>query len=482
MDITWTNTRKSLKNFASILKCGKCGNKPINPVRYTTCGDFFCSNCAQNSKCYLCGIPVRPNEIRIDHTISNLVRECDIIADVIKEDNLWNMNVETRNISLRSNKLPTNSQNSNTVNKITNYVPKNVIKNINKRNPKGETPLHTACIKGQKETVISLLNAGANPNTKDNANWSPLQECINLGFYDICKLLLKAGAFPNIPGIDNKTPLHEATINNRVREAKLLLEYHANRDVYDQFGKKPIDYCKSKEMQEVLSDGDLFSNNTESENDLNCTTNQSLYQTNLIVYLSNLNKTMEANNKNITKLTYDVMLAILNGKWLLTSEWISMCLELEDIHQMELELFEVSGCPILGIPKRARLNQEHQNPRLFDRCSFYLALHPDVVYPIGDINLTKKELTKLINAGGGTILSREPNPEDIKNKEQYISFHTACNPRHPLYKCTHYIIYAPGNDEPRIKYNMSHIRSLPLIWLIECIEKFTLLNPSYLGL
>ncbi|KAI4484889.1 hypothetical protein M0802_012982 [Mischocyttarus mexicanus] len=438
MDITWTNTRKSLKNFASILKCGKCGNKPINPVRYTTCGDFFCSNCAQNSKCYLCGIPVRPNEIRIDHTISNLVRECDIIADVIKEDNLWNMNVETRNISLRSNKLPTNSQNSNTVNKITNYVPKNVIKNINKRNPKGETPLHTACIKGQKETVISLLNAGANPNTKDNANWSPLQECINLGFYDICKLLLKAGAFPNIPGIDNKTPLHEATINNRVREAKLLLEYHANRDVYDQFGKKPMSIV-----------------------------------THVIV---------EANNKNITKLTYDVMLAILNGKWLLTSEWISMCLELEDIHQMELELFEVSGCPILGIPKRARLNQEHQNPRLFDRCSFYLALHPDVVYPIGDINLTKKELTKLINAGGGTILSREPNPEDIKNKEQYISFHTACNPRHPLYKCTHYIIYAPGNDEPRIKYNMSHIRSLPLIWLIECIEKFTLLNPSYLGL
>ncbi|XP_043493997.1 BRCA1-associated RING domain protein 1-like isoform X2 [Polistes fuscatus] len=421
------------------------------------------------------------------------------------------MKVNNKNISLRSNALPNNSYTNNTDNKITNYqLPRSVAKNINKRNPKGETSLHAACIKGQKEIVESLLNAGANPNTKDNANWSPLQECINLGFYEICKLLLKAGAYPNIPGIDNRTPLHEAVLNDRIREAKLLLEYHANKDVYDQFGKKPIDYCISKEMQQVLSDGDLFSNNAESEYDLNCTLNQTLCQTNLTVYLSNLNEVskklfekaaskhkikslptfkssvthviVEANNKNITNLTYDVMLAILNGKWLLTSEWISMCLELEDVHQMELELFEVSGCPILGIPKRARQNQEHQNPRLFNRCFFYLALQVDVVYTIGDVHLTKKEITELINAGDGTVLIREPNPEDIKDKEQCIPFHIACNPRHPLFKCTHYIIYAPGNDEPRIKYNMSHIKSLPLIWLIECIEKFTLLNPSYIGL
>ncbi|XP_047352239.1 BRCA1-associated RING domain protein 1-like [Vespa velutina] len=416
--------------------------------------------------------------------------------------NLWDIHIEIRSIPQR-NRLPTNSQNT-----IINYLPRNTVKNINKRNPKGETPLHTACIKGQKGTVESLLKAGANPNTKDNANWSPLQESINLGHYEICELLLKAGAFSNVPGIENRTPLHEAVINNRVKEAKLLLEYHANRDVYDQYGKKPIDYCCSKEMQEILSDMDLFSNNVDSEHDLNCTLNQSLYNSNLIVYLSNLNERsqklfegaiskhkikfvptykscvthviVEANNQNITNLTYDVMLALLHGKWLLTSEWISMSLELEDIHQMELELFEVSGCPILGVPKRARENEEHQNPRLFNRCYFYLALQAKVVYRIGDVNLTKEELTKLINAGDGTVLNREPNPEDIKDKEQYIPFHTARNPHHPLYKCTHYIIYAPGKDEPRIKYNMCHIRSLPLIWLIECIEKFTLLNPSHL--
>lgn len=51
------------------------------------------------------------------------------------------------------------------------------------------------------------------------------------------------------------------------------------------------DYCCSKEMQEILSDMDLFSNNVDSEHDLNCTLNQSLCNSNLIVYLSNLNET-----------------------------------------------------------------------------------------------------------------------------------------------------------------------------------------------
>lgn len=49
-----------------------------------------------------------------------------------------------------------------------------------------------------------------------------------------------------------------------------------------------------------------------------------------------------------------------------------MSLELDDIHQMELELFEVSGCPILGVPKRARENEEHQVNRMIFFFSFIL--------------------------------------------------------------------------------------------------------------
>lgn len=59
----------------------------------------------------------------------------------IVNSNLWNVRVEKKSIPQRST-LPTNSQNT-----IIDYLPRSTIKNINKRNPKGETPLHIACIK-----------------------------------------------------------------------------------------------------------------------------------------------------------------------------------------------------------------------------------------------------------------------------------------------------------------------------------------------
>ena len=53
-------------------------------------------------------------------------------------------------------------------------------------------------------------------------------------------MLLEKGALPDIPGVDNRTPLHEAVINNRCKEAALLLRYDANRNVFDHRGKKPL--------------------------------------------------------------------------------------------------------------------------------------------------------------------------------------------------------------------------------------------------
>lgn len=155
---------------------------------------------------------------------------------------------------------------------------------------------------------------------------------------------------------------------------------------------------------------------------------------------------------------------------------------MEDLYGMELEVFEASGAPFSGVPRKARQNAEHQNPRLFNNCFFYFLMSANNAYSIGDLHLTKDDLMKLVMEGEGTVLTREPNPEDLKDMSQVIPFHTANDPSHPLHKCTHYVIYVPGKGEPLIKYKMPHIKSLPLIWLIECIEKFTLVNPNHLGL
>lgn len=161
---------------------------------------------------------------------------------------------------------------------------------------------------------------------------------------------------------------------------------------------------------------------------------------------------------------------------------IKLAEDIDDISNMDFELFEVNGAPISDVSRKARSNAENQNPRLFNNCFFYFALQADTTYQIGDLKLKKDDLIRLVKAGEGTVFSREPNPEDLKDMTQVIPFHIASDSSHPLHKCTHYIIYMPGKGEPRIKYKMPHIKSLPLIWLIECIEKFTLVNPAYLGL
>lgn len=40
---------------------------------------------------------------------------------------------------------------------------------IHRRNERGETPLHLACIRGDKGGVLSLIEQGADVNTNDNA-------------------------------------------------------------------------------------------------------------------------------------------------------------------------------------------------------------------------------------------------------------------------------------------------------------------------
>nr|XP_034179266.1 BRCA1-associated RING domain protein 1-like [Osmia lignaria]XP_034179267.1 BRCA1-associated RING domain protein 1-like [Osmia lignaria]XP_034179268.1 BRCA1-associated RING domain protein 1-like [Osmia lignaria] len=506
MDTSWRNTREALKNFASILTCNKCGSKPIDAVRYTNCGHFFCNQCTVNhSVCIRCNIPVQPVETCNDHLIKNLVSYCSTIAEIIQEKDLWNTTTDVNTSQILS--VPQSVPKASSV----NYrIPK---KNINKKNDKGETKLHIACIKKQEDYVKALLTAGANPNTKDHTGWTPLQEVVNFGYTSICKLLLECGALPNTPGAENRRALHDAAMTNRLPEAQLLLKYSASKHVYDIHGKKPIDYCiPQSEMWNILKDENDETN--EEVTFFNSTLNQSFSATQpfnrIVIYASNLKDEdkkyleemaskhrikiasvfgstvthviVEANSKNIVQLSYNVMMALLRGCWLLNTEWIQLGMDIDEILKGDLEVFEVSGVPDKGIPKQARESAQNQNPGLFSQCYFYFALQSNKEYVINDMLLTKDALIKLVQAGGGTVLKREPDPEIIKEKEQLIPFHIANEPTHSLYKCSHYIIYAVQRDEQRIKYNMPHIKALPLVWLIECIEKFTLVDPLQLGL
>lgn len=63
---------------------------------------------------------------------------------------------------------------------------------------------------------------------------------VSYGCTEICKLLLNCGALPDISGYKSRKPLHEAAKCNRIEEAKLLLHYNADKNLPDQYGKKPM--------------------------------------------------------------------------------------------------------------------------------------------------------------------------------------------------------------------------------------------------
>ncbi|XP_054274382.1 ankyrin repeat domain-containing protein 11 [Macrosteles quadrilineatus] len=109
------------------------------------------------------------------------------------------------------------------------------------RNERGETPLHIAAIKGDREQVRQLLERGSDPNVRDFAGWTPLHEACNHGWLEVARLLLQAGADVNARGLDDDTPLHDAAVNGHSKLVVLLVDFGADIHQKNKRGKTPQD-------------------------------------------------------------------------------------------------------------------------------------------------------------------------------------------------------------------------------------------------
>ncbi|XP_076034385.1 BRCA1-associated RING domain protein 1-like [Oratosquilla oratoria] len=367
---------------------------------------------------------------------------------------------------------------------------------INKRNAKGETSLHVACIKGDVEKVRSLLVNGANPNCKDNANWTPLHEACSHGFESIARLLLKNGALVDVPGNGNDTPLHDAVTNNNLDIVKLLRTYGAKDDIRNLYGYTARALASRSFDPEAM----LAALNTQVDNSLKPPRAALPFCNKMVLLGSGLNIEYSKKLECVGKLlhvkvameysgdvshvvtmcdsgdfhtchrTIKYMIGVAAGKWILSQKWLDRCLEMKVA--ASVESFEVSGSThnaFCRAPSKSRHNAAKLKPGLFSGCHVYLYGSFRPPYP------SKKELEALIRAGGGIVLAREPNPESIPDIEKTVPFHT--NPTGPLSGCSHYIIYQEGSSEPRLKYDMTHIKSLPMSWLTESLDHFELVSP-----
>ncbi|RZF33980.1 hypothetical protein LSTR_LSTR006896 [Laodelphax striatellus] len=113
-----------------------------------------------------------------------------------------------------------------------------------RRNEKGETPLHVACINGNLTLVSKLLDQGHPLDVRDNNGWTPLHEAANHGYVDIARELVDRGAAINDAGgphCDGVTPLLDAASCGHFLLMDMLIEKGASPIARTDKGETVLD-------------------------------------------------------------------------------------------------------------------------------------------------------------------------------------------------------------------------------------------------
>ncbi|NXE58005.1 TONSL protein, partial [Casuarius casuarius] len=113
----------------------------------------------------------------------------------------------------------------------------------NRRNDRGETPLHRACIEGDLRRAQLFVKQGHPLNPRDYCGWTPLHEACNHGHLEIVRLLLDRGAAiddPGGPGCEGITPLHDALSCGHFDVAELLVQRGASVMLRNAKGLTPL--------------------------------------------------------------------------------------------------------------------------------------------------------------------------------------------------------------------------------------------------
>jgi len=118
--------------------------------------------------------------------------------------------------------------------------------NSHRLDPKdqGSTFLCLAAMEDDIELIDSLLDAGHDINEKDNKGFTPLHTAVTNNSNMTASHLIGRGADINIQGdVDRVPPLHTAIFNNNSDMVRLLVENKADVNTRNASGQSALDYA-----------------------------------------------------------------------------------------------------------------------------------------------------------------------------------------------------------------------------------------------
>ena len=131
------------------------------------------------------------------------------------------------------------------------------------RNKRGETPLHIACFVGNVECAEILLQAGADVNSADADQWTPLHWAVEQNHHDVVRCLLTHKAQINLALPSRKTALDLAAQADSDAASMLqaLVQQEQDRTM-QQKAAKTVGRALSKFTRNASSHGPIGSNKT----------------------------------------------------------------------------------------------------------------------------------------------------------------------------------------------------------------------------
>jgi cytohesin len=124
---------------------------------------------------------------------------------------------------------------------------------VNSLDEDGFTPLHWAATFNQSDAVKLLLANKANMNLKvPKYGWTALRLAVIHGHMATAEALLNAGADPNVKDEENIPLLHQAIIRGKKEMVELLLAKKANVNTKDSQGETALDEALEQGNKEII--------------------------------------------------------------------------------------------------------------------------------------------------------------------------------------------------------------------------------------